>query len=59
MNSLEQMNQTLQALWLRLVTPQQLHYINGADTLPRRWPRSRNNRPWRHWQRAAGRRGIF
>ena len=34
MNRLEQMNQTLQTLWLRLVTPQQLHYINGADTLP-------------------------
>ena len=34
MNRLEQMNQTLQVLWLRLVTPQQLHYINGADTLP-------------------------
>lgn len=22
------------AAWLRLITPQQLHYINGADTLP-------------------------
>ena len=34
MNMFEQMNQTLQAIWLRLITPQQLHYINGADTLP-------------------------
>ena len=24
----------LYLLWLRLAAPQELHYINGADTLP-------------------------
>lgn len=30
----KQMNRTLYILWLRLVSPQELHYINGSDTLP-------------------------
>lgn len=34
MRILQEMNHTVCALLLRLVTPQQLHYINGADTLP-------------------------
>ena len=34
MRILQEMNHTFCALLLRLVTPQQLHYINGADTLP-------------------------
>ncbi|WP_300249447.1 RNA polymerase sporulation sigma factor SigK [uncultured Subdoligranulum sp.] len=28
------MNRCLQALWLRLLAPQEFHYINGSDTLP-------------------------
>ena len=28
----------LYLLWLRLAAPQDLHYINGADTLPLRLP---------------------
>ncbi len=34
MQTLKQMNQTIYAWWLRLISPQELHYINGADTLP-------------------------
>ncbi len=34
MQTIELVNRTLHALWLRLVSPQELHYINGADTLP-------------------------
>ena len=42
----------LYLLWLRLAAPQELHYINGADTLPPPLP------PWPHWQRAGPKRGI-
>ena len=34
MQTLKQMNRCLQALWLRLLAPQEFHYINGSDTLP-------------------------
>ena len=34
MQTLKQMNRCLQALWLRLLVPQEFHYINGSDTLP-------------------------
>ena len=34
MQTIELLNRTLRTLWLRLVPPQELHYINGADTLP-------------------------
>ena len=34
MQTLKQMNKTIYAWWLRLISPQELHYINGADTLP-------------------------
>ena len=34
MQTLKQMNRCLQALWLRLLGPQEFHYINGSDTLP-------------------------
>lgn len=34
MQTLKQMNRRLQALWLRLLVPQEFHYINGSDTLP-------------------------
>ena len=30
----KQMNHALWVLWMRLVSPQELHYINGSDTLP-------------------------
>lgn len=30
----KQMNRAFYILWLRLVSPQELHYINGSDTLP-------------------------
>ena len=34
MQTLKQMNRCLQAMWLRLLVPQEFHYINGSDTLP-------------------------
>ena len=34
MQTLKEMNRHLQTLWLRLLAPQELHYINGSDTLP-------------------------
>lgn len=34
MYTMQQVNQKLYSLFLRLVSPQELHYINGADTLP-------------------------
>ena len=34
MNMLQQMNQSLSALWLRLLSPREFHYINGTDVLP-------------------------
>ena len=34
MNMLKQMNQSLSALWLRLLSPREFHYINGTDVLP-------------------------
>ena len=34
MQTLKPMNRCLQALWLRLLAPQEFHYINGSDTLP-------------------------
>ena len=34
MQTLKQMTRCLQALWLRLLVPQEFHYINGSDTLP-------------------------
>ncbi len=34
MQTLKQMNRCLQARWLRLLAPQEFHYINGSDTLP-------------------------
>ncbi len=34
METWKQMNRCLQSLWLRLAAPRELHYINGADTLP-------------------------
>ena len=34
MQTLKQMNRCLQALWLRLLAPQEFHYINESDTLP-------------------------
>ena len=34
METWKQMNRCLQSLWLRLAVPRELHYINGADTLP-------------------------
>ena len=34
MQTLKQMNRCLQAMWLRLLVPQECHYINGSDTLP-------------------------
>ena len=36
----------LYLLWLRLAAPQDLHYINGADTLRRPCRRSRSAPPW-------------
>ena len=36
MQTLKQMNRCLQALWLRLLAPQEARYVNGADTLPAR-----------------------
>lgn len=36
----------LYLLWLRLAAPQDLHYINGADTLPPPCRRSRSAPPW-------------
>ena len=34
MQTLKEMNRHLQTLWLRLLAPQELHYINGSNTLP-------------------------
>ena len=34
MQTRELVSRTLRALWLRLASPQEFHYINGADTLP-------------------------
>lgn len=34
MQTMELVNHALRALWLQLTAPQQLHYINGSDTLP-------------------------
>lgn len=34
MQTVKQMNRRLQALWLRMLAPRELHYINGSDTLP-------------------------
>lgn len=36
----------LYLLWLRLAAPQDLHYINGADTCGRPCRRSRSAPPW-------------
>ena len=35
----------LYLLWLRLAAPQDLHYINGADTLPPPLPPEQERRP--------------
>ena len=41
------LSQTLYALLLHLVPVRELHYINGADTLPAPLDLSRSGRRWR------------
>ena len=48
----------LYLLWLRLAAPQELHYINGADTLPPPLPPDEERAALPRWQRAGPKRGI-
>lgn len=48
----------LYLLWLRLAAPQELHYINGADTLPLPLPPDEERAALAALQRAGPKRGI-
>lgn len=52
------MRKELYRLWLWLAAPQQLHYINGADTLPPPLPPEQEREALAALARGRPRRGI-